>query len=164
MPSVIYQAALSPLLTGTLLLLLTSAPSNLRETLLGSFRSPETAEKVILTLKWLFAIGLVSKLNNWLNDVAANNWLWREEKLKWTWSREIAVLTGGSSGIGALTAQGLARKMKVVVLDVQALPQHLKDREYYFILYKYSQVHTLTLLFRSQHYILPLRCNLFSAS
>ena len=70
----------------------------------------------------------MSKLNSWLNDVAANNWLWREEKLQWTWSREIAVLTGGSSGIGALTAQGLARKMKVVVLDVQPLPEHLKDR------------------------------------
>ena len=131
MTPIIRQTAFSPLLTGTLLLLLTSGPSNLRDTLLGSFQSPIIAEKVVFVLKWLFAIGLLSRSNRWLNNIAANNWLWREEKLKWTWSREIAVLTGGSSGIGALTAQGLARKMKVVVLDIQPLPQHLKDREYH---------------------------------
>lgn len=128
MTSIIRQTAFSPLLTGTLLFLLLRGPAPVREGLLDSFPSPDIADKVILALWYFFAIGSVVRLNNWLSNVAANNWLWREDKLQWTWSREIAVLTGGSSGIGALTVQGLTRKMKVVVLDVQPLPEHLKSR------------------------------------
>ena len=69
-------------------------------------------------IKTLFYLGLARWLNNLYSRAVLNNW--RSDK--YDWSKEIVVITGGSSGIGSHIAQLLAeRKIKVVVLDVQAL-------------------------------------------
>ena len=109
-------------------LLLIAGPQSVREPLWASLKSFGLSQWLVPLAKWLIPFALMSKINKWLNNVAANNWLWAEEKsMIWTWSREIVVLTGGSSGIGALTAERLARKVKVVILDIQELPKHLQD-------------------------------------
>ena len=72
------------------------------------------------------ALGLFQKINSWLNAVALTNWQIRPAKDKWVWDSEIAVVTGGSSGIGAEITKCLIRKrIKVAVLDIQPLPKDM---------------------------------------
>lgn len=70
----------------------------------------------ILTKLFIFA--LVLRSNRFLSRKALNNGV----STTFDWSKEIVVVTGGSSGIGAATVQRLAEKGgKVVVLDVLPL-------------------------------------------
>jgi all-trans-retinol dehydrogenase (NAD+) len=90
--------------------------------------SPENLTRFIKFLKWTWALGMVGKVNNTLNSWALNNWKWKSDKDKWVWGKEIAVVTGGCSGIGLETVRGLMRKnIKVAVLDVQSLPKALEN-------------------------------------
>jgi all-trans-retinol dehydrogenase (NAD+) len=83
---------------------------------------------VITLLKAFIALGLIHNASSLLTSVALNNWQWRSDKHKWEWSKEVAVVTGGCSGIGEEIVKGLARRgVKVVVLDVQEVPDRLKD-------------------------------------
>ncbi|KAF3905922.1 hypothetical protein ABW21_db0200630 [Orbilia brochopaga] len=60
--------------------------------------------------------GVVYRINRHLSRGAQNNWI---KDYSWNWNKEIAVVTGGSGGIGGLVVKGLAeRGIKVVVLDV----------------------------------------------
>ncbi|KAF3153424.1 hypothetical protein TWF569_002368 [Orbilia oligospora] len=72
--------------------------------------------KLFKILRKLVLWGLLYKINNKLNWGVRNNWVVDKS---WIWNNEIALVTGGSGGIGGLVAQGLAEKgIKVVVLDV----------------------------------------------
>lgn len=83
---------------------------------------------LITLLKVFIALGLIHNASSLLTSVALNNWQWRSDKHKWEWSKEVAVVTGGCSGIGEEIVRGLARRgVKVVVLDVQEVPDRLKD-------------------------------------
>ncbi|KAK6519382.1 hypothetical protein TWF281_003216 [Arthrobotrys megalospora] len=74
--------------------------------------------------------GLLYKLNDYLNWGVRNNWLVDQS---WVWSKEIALVTGGSGGIGGLVAQGLAEKgIKVVVLDVIDLTYDAPKNIYFY--------------------------------
>jgi hypothetical protein len=82
-------------------------------------------------LKWLLAIGVVLQGNNLLSLWARNNWLFKTGEKQWIWPDEIAVVTGGSGGIGALIVTGLAHKgVKVAVFDMQPLPDELKGGKF----------------------------------
>jgi len=69
-------------------------------------------------LKLALALGLVHRVNGWLNDAVTNNWV----NDTYNWSKEVVVVTGGSDGIGKVIVQLLAEKgIKVAVMDVQDL-------------------------------------------
>lgn len=83
---------------------------------------------VITLLKVFIALGLVHNASSLLTSVALNNWQWRSDKHNWEWSKEVAVVTGGCSGIGEEIVKGLNKRgVRVVVLDVQEVPDRLKD-------------------------------------
>ena len=55
-------------------------------------------------------------MKNFLDKGVSNKWVNDEYK----WNHEIALVTGGSDGIGALIVRKLAeRNIKVAVLDIQ---------------------------------------------
>lgn len=122
---------LNPLVTGTLFLVLTRGPTVIRKPLLSQLTSllnEQNVRRLVVGLKWAIALGLFRKVNNWLNSVALSNWQLRPAKDKWVWDSEIAVVTGGSSGIGAEIVKGLMRKgVKVAVLDIRPLPKDMDE-------------------------------------
>ncbi|KAF2789592.1 dehydrogenase/reductase SDR family member 8 precursor [Melanomma pulvis-pyrius CBS 109.77] len=126
----ISHIALNPVLTGSLLWVLTKGPPQLRARLYSRFaslRDPQRHNQIVKALKWLLTIGLTTNINKQLNKLALNSWRVKSEKSRWNWSQEIAVVTGGCSGIGELVVKRLARKgVKVAVLDIQQLPVGLQ--------------------------------------
>jgi all-trans-retinol dehydrogenase (NAD+) len=103
-----------------LLLLLTKAPTSVQAKLLPNNTS---RVEIIKFLAFSLALGLGAQLNSLLSAWARNNWVWGTgrgaEFGKDGWEKEVAVVTGGSNGIGALIAKGLAAKgVKVAILDI----------------------------------------------
>lgn len=73
-------------------------------------------------IKCILALGAASEANALLNTWAENRWAWRNEKSGWDWKNEVAVVTGGSNGIGACVVKKLvSHGIKVAVLDVAPL-------------------------------------------
>ncbi|KAF2758468.1 estradiol 17-beta-dehydrogenase [Pseudovirgaria hyperparasitica] len=129
MASLIPKVVLSPFVTGPLLAVLAFGPPEVRGPLvekLGSIKVP--VDILVTVLKFLVPLGVVSLINNVLNGWALRNWKWSSDSTKdWVWGQEVAVITGGSNGIGAATAERLAlRGVKVAVLDVMDLSAELK--------------------------------------
>lgn len=59
---------------------------------------------------------LIKALNRWLTIRSINNFV---DDPTWDWPKETAVVTGGSSGIGAEIVHALAKhKIKTIILDV----------------------------------------------
>jgi NAD(P)-dependent dehydrogenase (short-subunit alcohol dehydrogenase family) len=126
----------SPLLSGPLLLAVTYAPDVVRAAFLNlASRLPglpvpssnfdlSTATTV---LRVVFALSIVRRLNGALNTMAANSWRLTAGK-GWDWPNEIAVVTGGSSGIGKdLVEKLVALGVRVAVLDIQGLPKSMQN-------------------------------------
>ncbi|PGH08888.1 hypothetical protein GX51_00945 [Blastomyces parvus] len=85
--------------------------------------------KALKALKYLLAIGLVRSLNGLINRYALNH----GTSDTYTWNQEIAIVTGGSDGIGRRVAILLAaRGVKVAVLDIQPLKYHPPANVRYF--------------------------------
>ncbi|KAJ4336933.1 hypothetical protein N0V95_008482 [Ascochyta clinopodiicola] len=124
------RLALNPAVTAFLLYILTSGPASLRTRLtshIAALRDPRRHATIVRALKWLLALGLVRSANRSLNHLALNNYRLRPATARWKWDREVAVVTGGCSGIGALIVQKLAiHGVTVAVLDVQELPASLQ--------------------------------------
>ncbi|KAF9769706.1 hypothetical protein IL306_012841 [Fusarium sp. DS 682] len=73
------------------------------------------------SLKHLNAWYTKRKVNNHVNDPS------------WDWSREIVVVTGGSSGIGAVVVSRFAEKgIKVLILDRNPPPTKLAANTYFY--------------------------------
>ena len=125
--ALVEKVLLEPVITGPLLLLLWQRPQLFRQHVLTRF--PRLASTTGVTaVKWLVALGLVKKINQLANAWALSNWQITSRRSTWHWDREIAVVTGGSSGFGELVTKGLANHgLKVVVLDIQDLPKSLQD-------------------------------------
>ncbi|KAF2443650.1 dehydrogenase/reductase SDR family member 8 precursor [Karstenula rhodostoma CBS 690.94] len=94
----------------------------------SALRNPETLARVTKLLRWLLALGVVRTVNKKLNHLALNAYRINNEKKRWNWKEEVAVVTGGCSGIGLLTVKRLLLKgVKVAILDIQQLPPALQD-------------------------------------
>ncbi|EKG10576.1 Short-chain dehydrogenase/reductase SDR [Macrophomina phaseolina MS6] len=130
------SAAINPLITGPLLLLLTSAPPHIQQPILRQLAKlpPQiTLPRILAILKGLVAVGLVGHLNAWLNSLATNGWSVSSDAHRWIWPREVAVVTGGCSGIGEVIVKRLLQKgIKVAVLDVQPLPKTLESSNTFY--------------------------------
>ena len=126
----ISHLALNPAVTASLLYILTKGPSNLRLRLTNRFaalRDPVRHATIIRALKWLLTLGLVKNVNKTWNQLALNSYRLRPETSRWKWDKEVAVVTGGCSGIGSLIVKKLVNKgVTVAILDVQQLPPALQ--------------------------------------
>ncbi|KAL2211139.1 NAD(P)-binding protein [Sarocladium strictum] len=128
---------LSPLLSGPLVLATTTASNGTSTTLntitkhmidLGLL-SPVASDRqrYAFILRVLFGISLARFINKKLSSFAANAWRVRAAD-GWEWRNEIAVVTGGSGGIGRNIAERLAKLgVKVAILDVMELPAALEQ-------------------------------------
>ncbi|KAL1306125.1 hypothetical protein AAFC00_004239 [Neodothiora populina] len=129
MASSIRGLTLTPVLTASALYVLTRGPPSLQQPLLTkllTYISPRTLSRLITGLKVLLGASLLKTLNLSLSAWAGNNFTLFSSTKGWDWPNEIAVVTGGSSGFGALfTADLTAKGIKVVVLDINPLPAHL---------------------------------------
>ncbi|KAH6618844.1 hypothetical protein C7974DRAFT_441407 [Boeremia exigua] len=130
----------SPLLTGTLLYLLTRGPPHLRSRLLKPFQSthPVTTNTprgvarltaLITLLKLLTAANALRAANRALNALAWNNWALGRSGAAWRFGpgkAELVLITGGSSGFGYHMVQAFAGHARVVAVDVAAFPAELE--------------------------------------
>ncbi len=87
---------------------------------LSTINLPQLAQ----TALYLGGAGLVLSANAWLNKWSANNWT-ASRPGEWShWEREIVVVTGGSSGIGAQVVQGLLARnpqTRIAIIDFAPL-------------------------------------------
>lgn len=103
-------------------------PASLRLPGILPFGLQETA--LVSFLKWGLAVWATVEVNAVLNSWAENKWLWNNENNKWDWPNEVAVVTGGSAGIGACTVKKLvSHGIRVAVLDVGPLSNQFTDSE-----------------------------------
>jgi all-trans-retinol dehydrogenase (NAD+) len=131
MTSILKQAPFSPVVTGAALLVLLKGPESIQRPVydyLYQILKPHNIERLITTLKWLFAYGMIKNVNEAFNQFARNNFSLRSAKANWDWDNEIAVVTGSSSGFGALFSKDLAAKgIHVIAIDINPLPPHLQN-------------------------------------
>lgn len=81
----------------------------------------------------ILAACLIREVNSLLNIWAENRWLFTNDRSSWDWSKELAVVTGGSNGIGAAVVKELVSYgVKVAVLDIQPLSEALQNGVHLF--------------------------------
>lgn len=112
--------------SAALLYILTLGPERLRASAIRFLVGRRiSVQKVKELLNILLKIGVFFETNSLINIWARNNWHIRNKE-KWDWPNEVAVVTGGAGGIGALVVEGLAKKgVKVAVLDLVDLPERV---------------------------------------
>jgi NAD(P)-dependent dehydrogenase (short-subunit alcohol dehydrogenase family) len=132
------RVVLLPILSGPLLLSATYYPDTVRNVLASVAdklpssvaaiaTSAVTLPTALKALRILFTLGVISTMNRTLNTAASNSWRFGAAK-GWDWPSEIAVVTGGSSGIGrGIVERLVALGVSVAVLDVQELPKELQS-------------------------------------
>lgn len=84
--------------------------------------SDDHSVMLLQILRWAWGVLLVWEVNNFLNEWAENKWVFQPKKSTWDWEHEVAVVTGGSGGIGAMVVKKLiSHGLRVAVLDVEPL-------------------------------------------
>ncbi|KAL2019088.1 hypothetical protein VTK56DRAFT_10119 [Thermocarpiscus australiensis] len=130
------RMVLSPLLSGPVLLSVTYCPDAVRQVVSSVAKALPEQIAALLTslpdppavtaLRLLVVLGLFRTANRVLNTLASNSWRLGAAK-GWNWPNEIAVVTGGSSGIGKGIVERLAGLgMRVAVFDIQDLPKEMQ--------------------------------------
>lgn len=114
------QTLLQPLLTGPLLYCLLRCPSLLQQWC----RMAGLGDRFTVgALGTLVVLGMLKHINDWLSKMAHNGYT---KDLTWNWAREIVILTGGSSGIGAAIAAKLSESgSTIIILDINPPLQQL---------------------------------------
>lgn len=75
-----------------------------------------TSRKIGAGAAVLLTLTLLPRISSWATRRKENNYVTDET---WDWTKEIVVVTGGSSGIGwNITSRLAARGVKVIVLDI----------------------------------------------
>ncbi|KAI3396661.1 hypothetical protein diail_11838 [Diaporthe ilicicola] len=114
-----------------LLAALLYAPASLVERYMGADFAQNIFPRLVQPiLKALIGLGIARTINRALNSLATNNWRVSSSPPAgiWNWPKEIAVVTGGCSGIGLALVEGLsARGVRVAVLDVNDPPPAVKS-------------------------------------
>ena len=78
----------------------------------------------------VLALGVLRSINNSLTQWTMNNWTSNE---RWQPSRELILLTGGSSGIGKQVMEDLARTgVRVIILDINEPDFKLPANVYFY--------------------------------
>ena len=104
--------------------------------LIGSSSGRNIAEWLRHAATWMLSVtvaGALFSVNRILNTGSLNNWVKADSQ---SWDHEIAVITGGSSGIGASVVQQLLERepgTRVVVIDfcpLESHTQHILDRSF----------------------------------
>lgn len=130
------RMVLSPFLSGPILLFVTQYPETVRHIAASIAKNlPEQAvtwlsslphPPAVTALRVLVALGVIRSVNGALNTWASNSWRLGAAR-GWDWPNEIAVVTGGSSGIGkGIVERLVALGVRVAVLDIQGLPKELQ--------------------------------------
>lgn len=122
-------AALSPTFSGALLLALAFTTEDTQKAFLRKIRFPPTIDiaTIRIVFQTLLGLGVIRSLNSALNVIANNSWRLTASK-GWDWPNEVAVITGGCSGIGCCTVERLLHKsVKVAIIDVQDLPKTFQN-------------------------------------
>lgn len=113
----IFQPLLSGPLLAYALRLTPQIPSNLFPKLFDSVAPYIDRTKATSILAALFGLGLLGTASKVLTERKINNFV----ADKYEWTKEIVVITGGSSGIGELVCKDLQRRgIKLVIIDVNA--------------------------------------------
>lgn len=133
------KAASEPILTGSLLYLLTRGPPHIRARLLAPFQStlpvftntPKGVARLatlITILKVLTAAGVLRRVNAALNRLAWNNWSLRRHGADWEFGpgkKELVLITGGSNGFGYEMVKAFSKHARVVAIDISPFPAEL---------------------------------------
>ncbi|GAB1216518.1 hypothetical protein ATERTT37_005734 [Aspergillus terreus] len=78
----------------------------------------------------LVVLGMLKHINDWLSKMAHNGYT---KDLTWNWAREIVILTGGSSGIGAAIAAKLSESgSTIIILDINPPLQQLGKNVFFY--------------------------------
>jgi all-trans-retinol dehydrogenase (NAD+) len=98
--------------------------------------SNDQAQAAHWYLTWSFTLWAIIEFNAILNRWADNKWLWKNDLSEWDWKNEVAVVTGGSQGIGACVVQALVSYgVRCAVLDVAPLSENFSKGVPYFPVY-----------------------------
>ncbi|KAK8121765.1 hypothetical protein PG984_010435 [Apiospora sp. TS-2023a] len=122
------KLAFEPIVAGPALGLLLYTPEQTWKDAVEAASLTQIIDLRILTgvLGFLATVGVIRKTNTALNAWATNNWQICAGQ-GWNWPSEVAVVTGGCSGIGKAIAEALtSHGIRVAVLDVQDAPETFK--------------------------------------
>ncbi|KAF9700124.1 hypothetical protein EKO04_001386 [Ascochyta lentis] len=107
-------------------------------------------------LKWGLGAWAAVDFNAVLNMWAENRWRWTTDNSDWNWPSELAVVTGGSAGIGACVVQKLvSHGIKVAVMDIGPLSSQFTDAERELIRYYQCDVTSRDSIHSTAHTIRP---------
>jgi all-trans-retinol dehydrogenase (NAD+) len=143
------KIAFEPFFTGPLLYILLRGSDDIRNRVLEPFRNNLLTKvqlsTVIKTVKWLFGLGLASRINQLLTNFTLNHGQLRHQGKGWNFDKggkdEVILITGGCMGFGLNMVKVFSARAplaKLIVLDVQDLPAELKNSALHLLSFSYT--------------------------